>query len=99
MVSGLLGGEQTRWVAEHHERWDGTGYPIGRRGVEISEGGSLLAAADSFDAMISARLYRLAMTVGEALTEVWGKGGTQFDPHAAHLLVTVVSRTPSFFAA
>jgi putative nucleotidyltransferase with HDIG domain len=98
MVAGLLDEEQTRWVGEHHERWDGTGYPFGRRGVEISEGGRLLAVADSFDAMTSARLYQRAMTVGEALAEVRAKAGTQFDPDAAYLLIAVVSRTTSVSA-
>jgi putative nucleotidyltransferase with HDIG domain len=56
-----------RAVSEHHERLDGTGYPRGLRGDEISLAGRLLAIADSFDAMTSDRVYRLRMSEDKAL--------------------------------
>lgn len=80
MVSGLLDPEQVAWIREHHERWDGGGYPDGLRGVEISDGGALLAAADSFDAMTSPRTYKAAMSTDEGLAEARANSGHQFAP-------------------
>jgi putative nucleotidyltransferase with HDIG domain len=56
-----------RAVSEHHERLDGTGYPRGLKGDQISEAGRLLAIVDSFDAMTSDRVYRLRMSEDKAL--------------------------------
>lgn len=64
----------------HHERYDGKGYPDGLRGEEVPVGSRILAIADSFDAMTSARPYRSALA-GEIATEEIKKNlGTQFDP-------------------
>jgi len=68
----------------HHERWDGGGYPTGRRGTEIPEGARLLAVADAFDAMTSTRPYRRALPTTRALGEIKRCAGTQFDPAFAH---------------
>lgn len=90
MVGDVLGEEQTRWIREHHERWDGFGYPFGRRGEEISQGGRLLAIADSIDAMTSPRIYRPTIAIGDALAEVGANAGTQFAPGAMDRLTPCV---------
>jgi HD-GYP domain-containing protein (c-di-GMP phosphodiesterase class II) len=87
MLRGLLDDEQLAWVRQHHERWDGGGYPDGLQGIELSEGAALLAAADSFDAMTSPRAYKQAMGADEGLAEACVNAGRQFSPAAViHLL-------------
>ena len=71
------------YVLFHHERWDGTGYPTRRAGVEIPVEGRILAVADAFDAMTSVRPYRAALPVELALDEVARCSGSQFDPQIA----------------
>ena len=68
------------YVLEHHERFDGKGYPGGMAGENISIKGRLLAVADAFDAMTSDRPYRKALKPEDALKEILRNGGTQFDP-------------------
>ncbi|MDX6407605.1 MAG: hypothetical protein QOE13_676 [Gaiellaceae bacterium] len=68
------------YVLYHHERWDGTGYPTGRRGTQIPEGARLLAVPDAFDAMTSTRPYRRALPMPRALAEIERCAGSQFDP-------------------
>jgi HD-GYP domain-containing protein (c-di-GMP phosphodiesterase class II) len=72
--------EALPYVLYHHERWDGAGYPTGRRGTEIPEEARLLAVADAFDAMTSMRPYRRALPVSRALGEIERCAGSQFDP-------------------
>lgn len=67
-------------VLHHHERWDGAGYPTGRRGDDIPLEARVLCIADSFDAMTSTRPYRSSWTPDEALAELQRCAGTQFDP-------------------
>jgi diguanylate cyclase (GGDEF)-like protein len=68
-----------RFVLEHHERLDGTGYPAGLAGDEISLEGRILHAVDAFVAMTSERPYRGAGTTEHALAELRALSGTQFD--------------------
>ena len=75
------------YVLFHHERWDGRGYPAGLSGRRIPVEARILAIADAFDAMISPRPYRHALTHEHALAEVEAGAGTQFDPVAAELFV------------
>ena len=75
------------YVLFHHERWDGDGYPAGLSGRRIPVEARILAIADAFDAMISPRPYRHALTHEHALAEVEDGAGTQFDPVAAELFV------------
>jgi HD-GYP domain-containing protein (c-di-GMP phosphodiesterase class II) len=70
----------SRIVAEHHECWDGSGYPFGLRGEEIAIGARILAVVDAFDAMISDRAYRKRRSYSEAASEIQRFSGTQFDP-------------------
>ncbi|MGB2953867.1 MAG: HD-GYP domain-containing protein [Gaiellaceae bacterium] len=75
------------YVLYHHERWDGEGYPTGKAGEEIPVEARVLAVADAFDAMTSARSYRAPLTVAQALAEIDRCSGTQFDPGIAGLFL------------
>jgi len=70
----------SRVVAEHHERWDGSGYPFGLRGEEIDLNARIFAVADAFDAMVSDRVYRRGRPYEEAAAELDKFAGSQFDP-------------------
>jgi putative nucleotidyltransferase with HDIG domain len=75
-------------VLHHHERWDGDGYPTGRRGDDIPLEARVLCIADSFDAMTSMRPYRASWTPDEALEELERCAGTQFDPELVTAFAT-----------
>jgi response regulator RpfG family c-di-GMP phosphodiesterase len=70
----------SRVVAEHHEKWDGTGYPAGLRGEGIDLGARIFAVADAFDAITSDRVYRSGKPYEAAAAEIEKWAGTQFDP-------------------
>jgi len=72
-------------IGEHHERYDGQGYPEGKRGEEISLFARIIAVADAFDAMTMERTYRPTFTRDRALQEVRENAGTQFDPQLAEI--------------
>jgi diguanylate cyclase (GGDEF)-like protein/putative nucleotidyltransferase with HDIG domain len=67
-------------VEAHHERWDGAGYPFGKKGEEIPMGARILAVLDCLDALCSERQYRRALPMTEALELVVTLAGSQFDP-------------------
>jgi HD-GYP domain-containing protein (c-di-GMP phosphodiesterase class II) len=67
-------------VRHHHENYDGTGYPDGLAGEAIPLGARVVAVADAFDAMTSARPYRPALSVEEAVSRLRAGAGTQWDP-------------------
>jgi putative nucleotidyltransferase with HDIG domain len=69
-----------RVVAQHHEKWDGTGYPVGLKGEEIDINARIFSVADSFDAMISDRVYRPGRPYVAAAQELDDWSGRQFDP-------------------
>ncbi|MDD5306161.1 MAG: GAF domain-containing protein [Deltaproteobacteria bacterium] len=73
-------GEIREFVHYHHERWDGSGYPDGRRSDTIPLASRIIAVADTFDAMTSNRPYRTALTPETAVEEIMRASGTQFDP-------------------
>jgi hypothetical protein len=73
-------GPWARSIPEHHERFDGTGYPVGLAGQEISLGGRIVAVADSFETMTAVRSYKPAMPIEAARRELTDCAGTQFDP-------------------
>jgi response regulator RpfG family c-di-GMP phosphodiesterase len=67
-------------VLHHQERYDGSGYPYGLRGEDISLQGRIVAVVDTYDAIISSRPYRNGSTCEHALHEIRRNAGTQFDP-------------------
>jgi putative two-component system response regulator len=64
----------------HHERWDGKGYPNGKKGEEIPFCARLMSVVDVYDALVSERVYRKGMKVEKALEIIFNGRGTQFDP-------------------
>ncbi len=68
-----------RIVSQHHEKWDGSGYPHGLRGEDIDIGARVFAVVDAFDAMISDRVYRRGCSYENAVIELSKCAGTQFD--------------------
>lgn len=85
-------------VVSHHERYDGKGYPNGIKGKDIPVLGRILAVCDSFDAMISRRAYKEALSVDYAVGELERGKGTQFDPEAAQAFIEMVEEDPGFVA-
>jgi putative nucleotidyltransferase with HDIG domain len=67
-------------VMQHHERWDGSGYPGRRRGEEICIGARIFAVADALDALTSRRSYREAMSMMDAVDDLAAMAGVRYDP-------------------
>ena len=76
-------------IAEHHERWDGGGYPFGRAKHDISLGARIVAVADSFEVMTSARSYQPAVSPDAARAELARQAGHQFDPDVVRAFLAV----------
>ena len=77
-------------LGNHHERFDGTGYPKGLKGKEIPLAARIVSIVDSFHAMISNRPYRKAMTVEDAILVLRQESGKQFDPLIVDIFVTII---------
>jgi diguanylate cyclase (GGDEF)-like protein/putative nucleotidyltransferase with HDIG domain len=77
-------------ILHHHERWDGGGYPEGLKGEEIPIEARILAIADSFEAMTSARLYRPALSLEEVVKELRQGAGIQFDPKLVEVFIGII---------
>lgn len=77
-------------VMQHHERFDGTGYPNGLRGEEICRLARMLSLADSFDAMTAKRPYQPSRTFEDAFAEIRRCSGTQFDPALSESFIQAV---------
>jgi response regulator RpfG family c-di-GMP phosphodiesterase len=82
------------YIAQHHEHYDGSGYPLGLRGRQISLGARIIAIADSYVAMTTDRPYRSALSRDEAVKEITKKAGTQFDPEVVEALLSVLKEMP-----
>ena len=74
----------------HHEHYDGSGYPKGLRGEEISLQARIICICDAFDAMTGPRTYRKVMTKLEAIEELRNNKGTQFDPNLVEIFINEV---------
>jgi diguanylate cyclase (GGDEF)-like protein len=92
MAGDALNDEQVLWIEQHHERFDGRGYPNGLAGEQISEGATLLALADSWDVMTTERSYSPPKSEQEALAECLSLAGRQFSPAACKALEDIFER-------
>ena len=81
-------------VLSHHERYDGSGYPKGLHGKQIPFFGRIIAVADVYSALTSARPYRSAYQVAEAIEYIMGNAGRQFDSGVVKAFLKVVSPYP-----
>jgi diguanylate cyclase (GGDEF)-like protein/PAS domain S-box-containing protein len=77
-------------ILNHHERWDGTGYPSGLKGDQIPLEARILAVVDAYDAMTQHRPYRQALSPEEAVREIVAQSGAQFDPAVVNAFVCVI---------
>jgi putative two-component system response regulator len=80
------------YVCDHHEHFDGQGYPRGVAGEAISLGGRILAAADAFDALTSQRPYREAISPSAAVASIETRAGTLLDPAVVVALGAVIAQ-------
>jgi len=83
--------EMLPWILEHHECWDGSGYPSGLVGEEISLEARILAVCDAYDAITTERPYRAAATPQQAIAELQSCAGTQFDPRIVELFTPLIT--------
>lgn len=80
-------------VRQHHEHYDGSGYPDGRKGEEILLGARIILLADAYEAMTSARAYRkVPLTKEAAVEEIKKYSGTQFDPLVVEVFLRVIDK-------
>lgn len=89
-AGGLLDEEQASWVAAHHERWDGRGYPAGLTGAEIPRGARLIAVAEAWDTMVRGRPYPRRLAPVAASRELLRGSGSQFCPECVALAIEVL---------
>ena len=87
-LAGWLG-PWAKAIEEHHERYDGFGYPYGRAGHEISLGARIVSVADAFEVMTAARSYQRPVTADAARTELAREAGHQFDPDVVRAFLAV----------
>ncbi|MCL5961891.1 MAG: HD domain-containing protein [Chloroflexi bacterium] len=94
IVAGLALYEEGRELIQyHHERFDGTGYPRGLKGDEIPQGARIISVADAFDAMLSDRIYRRALSYQTAISEIRNGAGTQFDPEVVEAFISLLEES------
>ncbi|MEO6205420.1 MAG: HD domain-containing phosphohydrolase, partial [Mycobacteriales bacterium] len=91
LAAGLLPwlGEWGRAIGEHHERWDGLGYPNGLAGEEISLSARIVAVADSYEVMTTNRSYGRARSAAVARQELTDCAGAQFDPQVVRSFLSI----------
>ena len=87
-------GPALRYIHDHHEHWDGSGYPRALLGEDISLGGRVLTAADAFDALTSQRAYREPMTAAASLEYLRTQAGHLLEPRIYTALAEVIAVAP-----
>lgn len=86
-----------KMVRQHHERYDGKGYPDGLKGEKICLSARIMAVADSFEAMTSDRTYRKRMSKEDAIDELKKYKGSQFDPVVVDVFIKLLEEEPDIF--
>ena len=81
-------------IAQHHERYDGSGYPLGLSGDRLALEARILAVADAYDAMITDRPYRKPLPKGDAIDELLRCSGSQFDPMVVEHFIELLHNDP-----
>jgi putative nucleotidyltransferase with HDIG domain len=84
-------------VEQHHERYDGKGYPFGKSGEEIHFSARIMTLADAFDAMVSERPYRSGLSKEQAVRIIHEEAGHQFDPRVVEAFNLVIDRPRGVF--
>jgi putative nucleotidyltransferase with HDIG domain len=92
IAASVLTEEQASWVRNHHERWDGKGYPDRLARREIPDGARVIAVADAWDVMTQSRPYRTPIDRDEALEECLEEAGYQLDPEVVAALSRLSAR-------
>jgi hypothetical protein len=87
-VAGWLG-EWAQGIWEHHERWDGSGYPAKVGGASISLSGRIVAVADAFETMTAVRAYKRPMSIEAARQELVASAGSHFDPAVVRAFLAI----------
>lgn len=82
------------WILKHHEWWNGGGYPLGLKGREIPLECRILAVTAAYQAMVSDRPYRKALSHEDAVKELKELAGTQFDPRVTKKFIQVLNQEP-----
>ena len=81
-------------IESHHERWDGSGYPLGLAGAAIPLGARILGIVDYFDALIADRPYHKALSEPEATAIIKSEAGRALDPHLVEQFLVIVQQIP-----
>jgi putative two-component system response regulator len=100
-ILGQLEGQENvrRWVYQHHERWDGRGYPDELKGDDVALPGRILVLAEVFDALAEPRSYKAAWETSKIVAYFRDQAGRQFDPDLAHIVADGLERMgPRFFS-
>jgi len=84
-------------VEQHHERYDGKGYPYGKKADDIDVGARIMTVADSFDGLTTQRPYAKALSLEAAVTELRKCRGTQFDPQVVDAFIQLLEDKPDLF--
>ena len=96
-------GDAVNAASQHHERWDGKGYPLGLAGEQISFSARIVAVADAYAVMTAARSYKKPLPLAVAREELTKNAGTQFDPAVVRAMLTVsigkTSKTARFLSS
>jgi putative nucleotidyltransferase with HDIG domain len=101
ILAPLRNHEQVRrWVYQHHERWDGKGYPEGLGGEDVELPGRILVLAEVYDALVERRSYKDAWELPRIVALFRDQAGRQFDPELSHMVADGLERMGNrFFAA
>jgi putative nucleotidyltransferase with HDIG domain len=93
VLAGLSEHENVRtWVYQHHERWDGKGYPNGLHGDDVALPGRILVLAEVYDALAEERSYKKAWPIADIITLFRAQAGKQFDPDLANIVADGLER-------